>query len=199
MKIMKKYIPILFVVIIGSVLSAGVEKLDQEYWVQYGSPSAPIKIVEYFSFGCPHCVKAYKADFKKIYINFIKPGHVHWTFHPLPNDLKTVKAMHCLSRLNWVKKQMFLETTLSRFEGISSKNATKLMIRNMESLGRPAPGIRKKSFMEKTKAFSDAYTYMQLKNRVEEVPTIEVNGVVVEDYPSYETISNIVYSVQGKR
>lgn len=171
---------------------ASVENLDSDYWIEYGTSNAPVKIVEYFSFGCPHCIEAFKEDFKKIFVNLIKPGYVHWTFHPVPTDLTTVKAMHCISRLNWIKKQIFLETTLPNLKGMSQKNLTKLMKRNMEALGRSAPRLSERSFIEKTRAFGDAYEFMQSSNRVEQVPTIQVNGQVLDDYPSYEKIATIV-------
>ena len=39
------------------------EKLLERYLVSYGNPNAPIKITEYFSFSCPHCLNLFSSGF----------------------------------------------------------------------------------------------------------------------------------------
>lgn len=51
--------------------ASAFEKLNDKYLVSYGDPKAPMQIVEYFSFQCPHCLSLFRKDFKRIEEAFI--------------------------------------------------------------------------------------------------------------------------------
>jgi len=54
--------------------------------IAMGDPNAPIKIVEYASFTCPHCATFHANVFPELKANFIDTGKVHFTFRPVYFD-----------------------------------------------------------------------------------------------------------------
>jgi protein-disulfide isomerase len=51
-----------------------------------GSPDAPVKIVEYASFTCPHCATFHAAVFKDLKRDYIDTGKVHFTLREVYFD-----------------------------------------------------------------------------------------------------------------
>lgn len=52
----------------------------------FGDPDAPIKVVEYASYTCPHCANFHANVFPEIKANFIDTGKVHFIFRPVYFD-----------------------------------------------------------------------------------------------------------------
>ncbi len=51
-----------------------------------GSPDAPVKIVEYASFTCPHCAAFHASVFKKLKTEYIDTGKVYFTLREVYFD-----------------------------------------------------------------------------------------------------------------
>jgi protein-disulfide isomerase len=51
-----------------------------------GSPDAPVKIVEYASYTCPHCAAFHAAVFKDLKKDYIDTGKVHFTLREVYFD-----------------------------------------------------------------------------------------------------------------
>jgi protein-disulfide isomerase len=51
-----------------------------------GSPDAPIKMVEYASYTCPHCADFHNAVFKNLKAEYIDTGKVHFTLREVYFD-----------------------------------------------------------------------------------------------------------------
>ncbi|MFN3210647.1 MAG: DsbA family protein [Roseovarius sp.] len=51
-----------------------------------GEESAPVKIVEYASFTCPHCANFHGDQFKKLKAEYIDTGDVHFTYRDVYFD-----------------------------------------------------------------------------------------------------------------
>ena len=54
-------------------------QMDEKYCVSFGLKDAPIKVVQYYSLICPHCVTLFKEDFTTILEKYIAPGYVEYT------------------------------------------------------------------------------------------------------------------------
>lgn len=91
--------------ILGYKLMA-FEKLPDPYLVQYGNPQAPLNIVQYFSFTCPHCIALFRKQFQHIKEDYIETEKISWVFHPVPMDLLTLQGMDCLSKLSEREKDL---------------------------------------------------------------------------------------------
>ncbi len=51
-----------------------------------GDPNAPVKIVEYASFTCPHCAHFHETVFKQLKAEYIDTGKVHFTLREVYFD-----------------------------------------------------------------------------------------------------------------
>jgi protein-disulfide isomerase len=51
-----------------------------------GSPDAPVKVVEYASYTCPHCADFHAAVFKNLKAEYIDTGKVHFTLREVYFD-----------------------------------------------------------------------------------------------------------------
>ena len=68
--------------------------------VNAGVPGAPIQVVEFSDFGCPHCRSFHMNTYPTIYREYVQTGHVIWKYVPLafgmfPNSLPATRAGHC--------------------------------------------------------------------------------------------------------
>ncbi len=66
-----------------STPSAGAPVIQD---IAMGDPNAPIKIIEYASYTCPHCATFHADVFPELKANFIDTGKVHFTFRPVYFD-----------------------------------------------------------------------------------------------------------------
>jgi protein-disulfide isomerase len=153
-----------------------MEKLDKAYLISYGNPTAAIKITEYFSFMCPHCISLFKEDFKEIKAQYINNDKIAFTFHPLPVDIVTVSAMECLEKLNDSEKRTFLEVFFEEGEINEPDMTIALMKKAMELFGKPIPELNNKEFLQNSKAFFNAFEFLKQEEKIETVPAVEING-----------------------
>lgn len=66
--------------------------------ITYGSPQAPISVIEYSSVGCGVCGAFKKHMWPEIYKKHVEPGRVHWVLHAFPlaeADVKAAMLAHC--------------------------------------------------------------------------------------------------------
>ena len=54
--------------------------------ISMGDPNAPITIIEYASYTCPHCATFHANVFPELKANFIDTGKVHFIFRPVYFD-----------------------------------------------------------------------------------------------------------------
>lgn len=160
------------------------EKLDTKYQVTYGSSEAKVKMTEYFSFVCPKCIKFIKEDFPSFKKKYIDTGHVQWSFHPDPADLITLRAMICLEKLSEEQKQPFLALSIAHISEGDPLQTALLMKQLLQSCDHSLPELDQMEFLEKSAAFEAAYSYLKQKDTVAAVPTIEIDGIVYQEFPS---------------
>lgn len=169
----------------------GLEKLRKEYLIEYGNSCAPVKIVNYFSFHCPHCIALFRSDFDEIKKNYIDTEKVYWVFHPVPTDLLTVQGMDCLEKLTVVQKRIFLEAILEEGMPDDSNLTALLMQKAMEVFGKPISDLQDKSHISASNAFQDAFKFLTQKDKISAVPTIEMDGqLFLEEIPDLNFIKS---------
>ena len=160
------------------------EKLDLKYCITYGSESAPIEVVEYFSFSCPQCIRLYNKEFQELKAKYIDSGKVRWIFHPDPTDKLTLQAMICIAPLSVNEKQLLLEGVFTSMQKTSSKIAYKLLQKTAEFFGHPFVHLDDMMYLQKTIAFDDAYAFLKQNPPIKDIPTIEINGVIHDATPT---------------
>jgi len=165
------------------------QKLPSAYTISYGDPQAPIHVVEYFSFSCPQCLALLKKEFPHVQEKYINPGKVYWSFHPDPADLLTLQAMICLESLSQGDKRLLLEEIAKHLKPHSLRKGCFLLQEIMKSLGKPLPELYDLKWIEKTQAFQKAYTYLSQKQVPSDLPTVEINGILYENFPTLSFLS----------
>ncbi|MBF5060076.1 thioredoxin domain-containing protein [Candidatus Neptunochlamydia vexilliferae] len=165
--------------------SVSFEKLSSIYTISYGDPHAPLHVTEYFSLSCPKCLTFIRRDFPSIQARYIDKGKVYWTFHPDPADLLTLQAMVCFEKLSSQGKQVLIET-LAHHPRASFRKGCFKMQEYMDALGKPQPLLHDLSFLEKSQAFQKAFTYLKQPTVPAELPTIEINGKIHQEFPSLQ-------------
>lgn len=170
-----------------------LEKLNEKYLVSYGDPNSPVKIVEYFSFLCPHCLTLFRKDFKKIEEKFIDSKKVYWVFHPIPTDVVTVQGMVCMANLKDSEKKLYLETILGEAEANNPQLTSLIMAKVMEIFKKPIPKLQDENFLQETDAFSDAFSFLMQEEKILAVPTIQVNSkLYLDEVPDFDFVNNMV-------
>lgn len=163
------------------------EPLPSNYTVTFGNTDAKTKIVEYFSFTCPHCLSIYRKDFARIKEKYIDCGKVTWIFHPVPMDKLTVQAMDCLSKLSEKDKQIFLEAILDIIP--EDESAVLYLEKAMELFESPITRLQEKNYLSKTKAFQDAFLFIKQEDKVSALPTVSINGkLYLQEVPDFAFI-----------
>lgn len=172
------------------------EKLPACYTVSYGDPGAPIKITEYFSFSCPKCLEFIRRDFELVKTQYIDTGKVYWTFHPDPADVLTLQAMVCFELLDNLERQSFLKMLADEIRIRSIKKTCFKMQEKMNALGKPLPMLHDLSYLESTEAFNSAYTYLKQPDVPSQLPTVEIDKKIYQEFPSLEWMDQILMDLQ---
>lgn len=165
----------------SSLSLSAFEKLPLQYQVCYGNADAPIKIVEYISLSCQKCLEGWQ-DFKHFKDKYINTQKVYWVFHINPADLPTLQAMVCLEKLSPANKRIFWEALLDTLDDPSE--STLIMQIAMETLGSPQPQLEDLSYLKNTDSFKNALQYLKQTDVIKEIPTVEINGKIYDDFPS---------------
>lgn len=165
------------------------EKLDARYCVTYGDKEAPLKIVEFFSFQCPYCIRLFKEDFQHIQSALIDTGKISFQFHPVPQDLATVQAMVCFEKLDETEKKLFLEVIFEEAVPSDQELMTKLMITAMNVFKKPIPELSDHSFIQDHPLMEKIFQFLK-QEKILAVPSLEANSrLFSQEIPSFQFIN----------
>lgn len=73
---------------LSPITSAEAQEVDTSGIVEMtlGDPNAPVSVVEYASFTCPHCANFHAATFKQLKADYIDTGKVHFIYREVYFD-----------------------------------------------------------------------------------------------------------------
>jgi len=165
--------------------------LPDKYLIRYGNPKAKVTVTEYFSFGCSACIQMFKDDFDYFRKKYIETGKVQWVFHPYPVDLVTVQGLACLECIE--KKKVFFEAIF--LEKNNHTDMLGLMENASNLLGARVPNLRCSRVLQSTDAFKNAYIFLQAKQDFSGLPTVRINGKVIDDMPSRQLIEKHIKEI----
>ena len=112
-----------------------------------GNPDAPVKLVEYASFTCPHCMEFEEQGAEPLKNEFVKSGRVSWEFRPyilFPTDPAISMLMKCrgpeaffqladqlyADQPNWVGKLRDMPPEMQQqFEALPPQQRSAAMVR----------------------------------------------------------------------
>lgn len=168
---------LIFMLCHSTAFLQGLDKLDEKYLVVFGDYQAENKVIQYFSFTCPHCLSLFKKDFKEIRDKYLSRKEMSWTFHPVPMDSLTVQAMDCLGKLSNRNKVIFLEALLDTIEIQDDPNVVVFLMQEaMKTFKQPIDDLNDEDYITNTKAFEDAFNFIKQEDVVHAVPAVEING-----------------------
>lgn len=170
------------VLILLAVASANAfEKLDAKYRVAYGQPDAKHRIVEYVSLSCPKCIDSIRNGLHQW-------NDVFWEYHPVPADIATLQAMVCLEHLSANEKPIFLEVISKHVAQVGKQGICLLMQAAMNGFEKPLPDLDKMEFLEQSAAFRKAVDFLKQKDVIQVIPTVEIDGVLLDQFPNRDVI-----------
>lgn len=169
------------------------EKLPLEYQIHCGDKTAPTQVIEYFSLNCGKCVEFIEKEFPSIKAKYINTGEIQFSFHPEPADLTTLQLMVCLEQLEDSKKLPFLEVLAKGLMETKDSDGCKIMQLAMEMLEKPLPDLDKIEFLENTQAFQSAYQFLKQEDVVTILPTVEIDGILIDEYPSEKLLEEHIH------
>jgi len=177
-----------------------IEKMDDNLLVHYGNVNAPLKVIEYMSFSCPHCVKIFH-DFPKIKKDYIDTGILCFTFQPVPKDLTTLRALCCLEVLTEREKQIFLEGLFEYLDN-NKENADelcKVMQDFMTCFGKKDLQIDDMAYLKQSPVMEKAFIFLTQEEQVKALPTAEINGFLfASELPNHTFFKVAVKAVLGE-
>jgi protein-disulfide isomerase len=175
---MKKYfLQALLTLFFSSAWS--LDQLDEKYLIHFGDAQSPVKITQYFSLTCPHCLSLFKDEFEDLKKKYIETKEVYWIFHPVPLDTLTIQAMECLSHLSKKQKVIFLEVLLDTIQQADEDEVVIFLMQEaMKIFKHPIEELADKAYMTKTQSFEDAFEFIKQKDGIHAVPSVEINGIL---------------------
>lgn len=88
-----------------------------------GNPAAPIRVVEFFDLGCPHCQEFTLNTFPKIRENYVKTGKVVWIFRDFPIQRAHPHALYAHTVLSILPPHQYVGAKKEIMRNASQWNA----------------------------------------------------------------------------
>jgi protein-disulfide isomerase len=156
-----------------------------------GSPDAPVKIVEYASFTCPHCATFHDQVFKSLRADYIDTGKVHFTLREVYFDrygLWAAMVARCGGEMKYFGITDILFGTQREWAG--SDDAT-VVVGNLRRIGLAAgiDGAALDACLKDgamAQALVSRFEANMAADGVEGTPTIFVNGAKHGNMPYAE-------------
>lgn len=196
----QQFIKWAFLVLCSASLRADYyEKLPSDYIVTYGETSSPVKVTYLFSIYCPSCLEFMKTEFPKIKEKYIDTGLLQWSWHPFPNPKKplTYQAMICLGMLTPSQKRIFLENCAEYLNEKNMMLADSYFKKLMLFFGHAVSDLYSPDFLLKKHPKESASKFVSQKKEIN-IPSIEVNGEYISDFPSLTVIERAIESKINK-
>ncbi|MEM7174340.1 MAG: thioredoxin domain-containing protein [Chlamydiota bacterium] len=167
------------------------ELLPKTYLVEVGRETAKTQIVEYFSLGCPRCLKLIKSDFKNIFYECIQKSDVCWTFHPDPIDLTTLRFMICLENIPPKNRFPFFWEAVQAVKPGAHQRNTLILNALSEGYGGKALPLADLDFIASSQAKRASFAYLQQVDIPQVLPAVSKNGKMLSILPSFKSIKEV--------
>ncbi len=162
-----------------------------------GKLDAPVEVIEYASFTCPHCANFHDAVFDKLKKNYIDTGKVKFIYREVYFDkfgLWAAMVARCAGPEKYFPVSDMIYDTQKEWIG-DGQPAT--IAENLRKIGLKA-GMSKEALdacmndNEKAKAMVAAYQSNATKDDVSGTPTFIVNGEKHSGEMAYEEFAKIL-------
>jgi protein-disulfide isomerase len=163
-----------------------------------GDPNAPIEIIEYASFTCPHCARFHSDVWPELKANFIDTGKVHFIFRPVYFDGPGLWA-DMLARCTGDNDKFFgIAGILFERQAEWSRASTQAGVaEGIVSVGRQA-GLDEETVLaclqdnDNAQALVAAFQENVARDKIEGTPSFMIDGVLTDNmsYASFAQLLN---------
>ncbi|MCC7273738.1 MAG: DsbA family protein [Alphaproteobacteria bacterium] len=164
-----------------------------------GKPDAPITIVEYASFTCPHCAAFHKDTLPKLRETWIDTGKAKLVFRDFPLDgaaLRAAMMARCLPAERYFPVVDILFRNQDSWSRARDPLAALSGIGRLSGLPQEAfDACMKNEALQKgilTRAFE-----AQQQQKVEATPSFVVNGELMRGAATYEELDRVLKKASG--
>jgi protein-disulfide isomerase len=147
-----------------------------------GQPEAPVKIVEYASFTCPHCADFHNGAFKQLQTEYIDTGKVHFTLREVYFDrygLWAAMMARCGGEMRYFPIVTTLYETQRDWAGSDDPNVVVANLRRM-AIAAGMDGAAVDACMKDgpmAQALVNRFETNMKADDVQGTPTFFINGV----------------------
>lgn len=165
-----------------------------------GPADAQVTVIEYASTTCGHCARFHETEWEQLKTNYIDTGRIRFVFREFPTDPAAVAvAGFQLARCNGASSEQYMTRVGELFRQQQAIFATGSMDgirRKFIEIGGAA-GLSEAQVMECINDPSGAERVTRVSQEaarmnVTGTPTFFVNGVKVEEAPTYENLSRLI-------
>ncbi len=166
-----------------------------------GAEDAPVTIVEYASFTCPHCRRFHEGPFKKLKAEYIDTGKVRFIYHDVYFDRYGLWA----AMIARCEPEKFFGIADLIYKGQSEwtrGETPQEIVGNLRKIGRLAGIPDDKldaclSDQQKAQALVAWYQQNAQRDGIQGTPTFIINGKLVENQPWEDLKAVIEAELQG--
>jgi len=172
---------------------AGLTIPDREgVWgdIVYGSPDAPVELIEYASLTCPHCASFSRDVLPLLMKDFVNEGHVRFVFRNFVLnrlDLAAAATSRCLTSEDATKRTMaalFAEQS----QWLQADNQLTAIMEIVGREGLNEEGVREcLADQQVTKHIVEMMQQGAKDHDVQATPTLVLNGVSMS-FPGYAAL-----------
>ncbi len=195
------YIGIVAVVIAGMLIYASrVRSAPERTYLQpnglsLGDPNAPVQMVEYADFQCPHCYNVYLGAEDELIETYIDTGLVHFTYRPVgflgPESDSSAAAAFCAAEQNlfWpYHDTLFANFSHSNAGGYSDSR----LISMADSVGLDVPAFEQCMADGTGLAGMQAAVDEARANGVNGTPAFIINGTLLGGSRTFEQLAEVI-------
>ena len=183
---------IFFIVLSSSLVGAETSKDSKYVEMVRGEDSAPVTLIEYASFTCPHCADFHKNVFPKIQKDFIDTGKVKFIYREVYFDAPGLWAgllARCTGNENYFGIANLLYKKQEKWS--NGKNSEEIL-NELLSIGRQAGISNEKTIAcmkdeEKALDLVEAFQKNSKDDSITSTPSLVINGELLENMP-YEDL-----------
>lgn len=160
-----------------------------------GSEKAPIEIIEYASFTCPHCRYFHEESFFKLKKDYIESGKVKFIFREVYFDKYGLWA-GMVARCGGPKKYFGLIDLIFSKQDEWTKGDISEVVKKLERIGKISGLLETeiKSCMQnndKARALVESYKENALKDNIQSTPSFVINGKLYSNM-DYNELAEII-------
>ena len=163
-----------------------------------GDKNAPVTIIEYASFSCPHCAVFYQDGFAKLNEDYIKTGKAKFIYRDFPlNKPALFAASLALCNVKKDNVAKYYNNVKSLYKSQESWAFDENFLKKLENIAK-LNGINEQDFkkcmgnIDEQKRILEGRLAAAKNLFVQSTPTFFINGQIISGYSGYSELRNII-------